>query len=175
MVSDSFQFKDSISIYNYDPITGEIGDKVLETNTSPSILQKLMCKLGFYKYANDILMNEGLVDIAAWISSRYSYIGVGTDGTNPSVTTYHNLISPVMARSLATKSITTTYVANDTAQFIGIFTPGSSYTILETGIFKDLTTSVSDVMLCRQTISGGWSVTAGQSFVVVWQIICARG
>lgn len=172
-IREGVSFQDTMEVYRVNS-DGEFTEKLFETNKNPSILQKIKCKLGLYKYANDILMNEGLVAIAAWISSEFDYMGVGTSNSNPSTTTYHDLVAPTLSRVAVTKSIDTTYITGDTALFSGVFTAATTTDLYEAGIFKLSETGVTDVMLCRQTYTK-YTVAAGESIGIIWKVICARG
>lgn len=166
-------FEDVLSVYKVNS-DAEFTDKIFETNNKPTIIQRIKRRLGLCNYANDILMNEGLADIAAWIITRYDYMGVGTSSTGSSTTTYHDLVSPTFSRVAVSTAIETTYTANDTAVFTAVFTASSSTTLYEAGIFKDATTATTDVMLCRQTFAA-YAVTSGESFGIIWKVICSRG
>jgi len=122
-----------------------------------------------------MLQNVGISDITAWISSRYTYCQTGTDGSGSSTTTYTNLVAPVGTRVTCTKSIETTYTTNDTATFVAIITSSGDYTINEAGIFKDLTTSGTDVMLSRQVLTSPITVVTSQNYGIIWKVISARG
>ena len=172
-IHEGLSFIDSLEIYEVNK-DGKFTNKILETNFKPTLLQKIKCKLGLYKYANDIVMNEGLVDIASYIEGRFGYMSVGTSSNTPSDTTLHTLIAPSLSRSALTKGIDTTYITNDTVVFSATFTASETTDFYEAGIFKDSTTSVSDVMLCRQTFTQ-YTVAAGSSFGIIWKIICTRG
>lgn len=174
MFNEGISLQDTLEFYKVDS-QGNFTQKVFETCNNPSLLQIIKRKLGLCNYANDILMNEGLVHIASWLSEEFNYMGVGGDITEPSVTTFHNVKSPLLSRVLMTTGLETTYVTDDTTVFVGTWTNvGTTVDLYEAGVFKDATTSVSDVMLCRQTYAK-YTVTAGESFGIIWKVICARG
>ena len=99
-----------------------------------------------------------------------SYISVGISGTTTGQDAFTDLQSPVMTRVLAVKSLTTTYVTNDTAQFMSIFVADNNYNIAEVGLHSTIT---GGTMYARQT-SCAQSVTTGQSFGFIWQIASTR-
>ncbi len=171
--NENTSFKDTLSVYKVNS-AGEFTEKIFETVNHPTLIQRIKRKLGLCNYADDILMNEGLADIAAWLATRYDYMGVGTSATGPSTVTYHDLVAPAFTRVSVSTSIETTYTADDTVVFTGVFTAASSTSLYEAGIFKDATTSVTDVMLCRQTFAA-YPVIATESFGIIWKVICSRG
>lgn len=161
---------DIIELYRIDPVTGE-WDKKVETNNNPSILQKLMCKLGLLNVAGDALTDYAINDLSTYLSTKYTYVSVGTDGTNGDIFSYSELLAPVMTRTAATVSITTTYSTNDTVQYTAIITSNGDYALKEAGLF---TASTSGYMGARQTFYE-WNVVNGEVFGMIWKIINTRG
>jgi hypothetical protein len=76
---------------------------------------------------------------------------------------------------VCTKAFATTYTDDDTVTFVGILTASGDYTINEVGLFKDASTSSSDVMLSRQVLTTAIAATNGSKYGIIWQVISARG
>ena len=144
---------------------------ILETNNHPSIIQRLKMWLGLYKCAGDAMMNYGLQQLAISIHDSYGYISAGTSSSTPDDYTLNNLVSPVLVRVAATKGYKTTFITDDTATFIGIFTPDGTYTIVETGLHTLIT---GGYMGARQTTCN-IPTTSGIPFGILWEVCIARG
>lgn len=114
--------------------------------------------------------NYFLTDQAAYQIAKYLYCSVGTDGTNGSVYTYSDLITPVMSRVATTNTTTTSYITNDTAQFLAVITCDGDYVLQEAGLH---TASTSGYMGARQTFAS-WSVENGERIGAIWEIINNR-
>ncbi len=172
---EKFNIKDTVEVWSVRD-DGIFNELILKTCNNPSIFDKFLKLIGFKKFANDIIMDIGVQDVATFIYNRYNYIQNGVADTHMSDATLTNLISPLpTARVLATKGYDTTYITNDTILFTGVFTNNSGDTqiIKESGLFKDISTSASDVMFCRQTFS--YSVLDGSTYGVIWKIVISRG
>lgn len=172
---ERFKFIDKIQICEVNS-DGTMGKVVLETCSNPTILDKLLKSIGLKCYAHDLIMDAGLADVANMIKDRYTYIQNGLSEASMADGTLINVVSPLAtARVTATKGLETTYITNDTAVFTGVFKneTGSTQIIKESGLFKDLTTSASDIMFCRQTFS--YSAADGATYGVIWKIIATRG
>lgn len=131
-------------------------------------------KFGFCtQWADDDIVNQGLADIAAMIKDRYSYVSMGTSTTPVNVTTDVQLGNQVQKRVAATKSIVTTTIADDTAQFSGQFTLANDYAITECGLHKDALYSGYDIMLCRQVFAP-LNLRTGDVVTFVWKIQVSR-
>jgi hypothetical protein len=131
-------------------------------------------KFGFCtQWADDDIVNQGLADIAAMIKDRYSYVSMGTSTTPVNVTTDVQLGNQVQKRVAATKSIITTTIADDTAQFSGQFTLANDYAITECGLHKDASYSGYDIMLCRQVFAP-LNLRTGDVVTFVWKIQVSR-
>jgi hypothetical protein len=129
---------------------------------------------GFCKeWADDDIVNQGLVDIADMIGDRYTYVSMGTSTTPVNVATDVQLGNQVQTRVVATKSIVTTTIANDTAQFSGQFTLSGDAAITECGLQKDSVYSGSDIMLCRQVFAA-LNLRTGDVVTFVWKIQVSR-
>jgi len=173
--SEKFKFIDKIQICEVNT-DGSMGRVVLETCSHPSILDRFLKYIGLKHYANDLIMDVGIQDVALMIKDRYGYIQNGLSSADMAVSTLTDLKSPLATdRVTATKGLDTTYITDDTITFTGVFTnsTGSTQTILESGLFKDVTTSVNDVMFCRQTFS--YSAPDGSTYGVIWKITVTRG
>ncbi len=149
------------------------GEWQLEMQTEVNIPwhKKVLKALGLYKCIDDALTDYAIQDFATYTLLTYGYAGVGIDGTNGTVYTYNDLLSPVMTRVECTKSVDTTYVTNDTAVFTAITTATNDYTLTEFGLFDALT---AGHMGARQT-SCTWPVTNGETFGMIWRIVVSRG
>ena len=131
-------------------------------------------KFGFCtQWADDDIVNQGLADIAEMISDRYSYVSMGTSTTPVNVTTDVQLGNQVQTRVAATKSIVTTAIASDTAQFSGQFTLSGDHAITECGLHKDASYSGYDIMLCRQVFAP-LNLRTGDVVTFVWKIQVSR-
>jgi hypothetical protein len=131
-------------------------------------------KFGFCtQWADDDIVNQGLVDIAAMIKDRYSYVSMGTSTTAVNVTTDVQLGNQVQSRVSATKSTVKTAIANDTAQFSGQFTLTGDHAITECGLHKDASYSGYDIMLCRQVFAP-LNLRTGDVVTFVWKIQVSR-
>jgi len=149
---------DQLELYRID---GE-GSWTLGGSTDSNI--EGVCSLG------DAFTNYGIADFATYISDKYDYGRVGTDGTSGSDYTLTDLKAPIMSRVAFTKSFDTTYVTNDTAIFTAITTSTGDYTLAEFGIHD---ASSGGNMGARQT--GSWSVVDGETFGIIWRIVVSRG
>ena len=173
--SERFRFVDKIQICEVND-DGSMGKVVLETCSHPSILDRFLKYIGLKNYANDLIMDVGIQDVATMLKDRYNYIQNGESDADMATSTLTDLKSPLAtARVSATKGLETTYLLNDTAIFTGVFTnnTGSTQTVLESGLFKDATTSVDDIMFCRQTFS--YTALNGSTYGVIWKITVTRG
>lgn len=134
-------------------------------------LDSLCRRLGLYKCAGDAMMNAGLTHIATAVHDYYGFISVGTSSSSPSDYTRNDCVTPVLTRVAATKSYETTYVANDTAVFTGVFYPSAVYTIVETGLHTLVT---AGIMGARQTSCSIVTVN-GIPFGIIWKVAIVRG
>lgn len=141
-----------------------------ETVHHPTIIQRIKRRLGLFKCIDDRITNAGLAFAANLLKSNLNYVSVGTNATTTGQDAFTDLQTPIMARVLAVKSLTTTYVTNDTAQFMSIFVADNNYNIAEVGLHSTIT---GGTMYARQT-SCAQSVTTGQSFGFIWQIANTR-
>jgi len=168
--SERLKTIDTIEVYKVKP-DGTLGNLILKTNNSPNLLQRLFMELGLYKCAGDAMMNWGIQQLALSVYNTYTHMSVGISTSSPSDYTLTDLVSPVMTRVVPTKSLATTYIADDTAQFLGVFTPDAIYTIVETGIHDALTVGH---MGARQT-SCSITTVPSESFAILWKVCIARG
>jgi hypothetical protein len=123
----------------------------------------------FTQYHGDLIVNTGLVDVAQLIYDQYDYVGIGTGSTaaDPANT---QLETQVESRVAPTKSIVTTTIPNDTAQFSGQFTLTAPRAITESGLFV---LASGGVMLCRQVFSV-LNLASGDIVTFVWKIQVSR-
>lgn len=123
------------------------------------------------QFANDLILDAGLADVAALVMDRYDYISVGTGTTIPE----HDdtgLESEVLDRAVATKAQTTTFFTDDTITLRGLFTPVSNVTIAESGIHL-LASASGDICFARETFTPVLCEGGGTT-EVAWQIIFMR-
>lgn len=122
-------------------------------------------------YADDIVVDAGLADIASMIKDRYNYmsIGVGVLRTTRLMT---QLQSEIGSRSLCTKGIETTYYPGDTITFMATFLIDTPVTLREAGIHKE-SSITNDIMLCRETYLGT-AVAAGKQVAFLWKVVVMR-
>ena len=121
------------------------------------------------KYAGDLIVNTGLVDVAQMIYDQYDYVAIGT-GATPAANGDTALQTQVETRVAPTKSIVTTTVPNDTAQFSGQFTLTAPRILTESGLFV---LASGGVMLARQVFSA-INLNTSDIITFVWKIQVAR-
>jgi hypothetical protein len=122
------------------------------------------------KYAGDLIVNAGLVDVAQMIYDQYDYVGIGTGTAGPTDPAYTALQTQVETRVAPTKSIVTTTITNDTAQFSGQFTLTAPRILTESGLFV---LASGGVMLARQVFSA-INLNTSDIITFVWKIQVAR-
>ncbi|MCK9459956.1 MAG: hypothetical protein M0R80_09990 [Proteobacteria bacterium] len=144
---------------------------IQQTICHPTVFQRVLNKLGLFHYLKDAPMDYEIQRIATSVYTTYGYISVGISSSSPTDYTLNNLVSSVLTRVTALKGYETLYVTNDTATFIGVFTPDGTYTIVETGLH---TAATSGYMGYRQT-SCSISTTASIPFAIFWKVTIARG
>lgn len=133
-------------------------------------LMQFMQKFGFFtRYHGDLIVNAGIADIAQLIYDQYDYVGIGT-GTTAAAAADTQLETQVETRVAPTKSIVTTTIANDTAQFSAQFTLTAPRAITESGCFV---AASGGVMLCRQVFSA-LNLASGDIVTFVWKIQVSR-
>lgn len=131
---------------------------------------KFMQNFGlFTRYHGDLIVNAGIADIAQLIYDQYDYVGIGT-GTAAAAAADTQLETQVETRVAPTKSIVTTAITNDTAQFSAQFTLTAPRAITESGVFV---ASSGGVMLCRQVFSA-LNLASGDIVTFVWKIQVSR-
>jgi hypothetical protein len=166
-------FHDKLELYRIDK-HGR-WDLEVETVKKPSVFQKLKCRVGLGNMADDALTNYAINDLAAYLSTKYTYVSVGTDATLGTDYTLNELVAPVMTRVAATKSFMNTYGTDvllpDTAVYTSIMTSSGDYTLRESGLH---TTITGGYMGARQTYYN-WVVANGETFGMIWKIINSRG
>jgi len=124
--------------------------------------------------------NAGFTEVAGLFCSdvagsytAFDYIGVGT-GTSAATYTDTALETEItdsgLARAASTGTLTTTSVANDTAQFVKQFSVTDTQAVTESAVFND---SSSGTMLCRQTFSA-INVTSGDTLQITWKVAVSR-
>ena len=137
------------------------------------VVKKLMQFMQYFglfkKYHGDLIVNTGIASIAQLIYDEYDYVGIGT-GTTAAAATDTQLETQVETRVAPTKSIVTTSITNDTAQFSAQFTLTAPRAITESGCFV---AASSGVMLCRQVFSA-LNLASGDIVTFVWKIQVSR-
>ena len=103
------------------------------------------------------------------VSDRYDYVGIGV-GTAEALPANTALASQVETRVAPTKSIVTTTITDDTAQFSGEFTLTAPRAITESGVFV---LDTAGVMLARQVFAV-LNLDTNDIITFVWQIQVAR-
>lgn len=152
-------------------ITTESGSKlVCGTYDSTNIIHRIKKWLG-YRYANDLILDGGLADIAEMVGDRYDYISIGVGLLLPSHDNTQ-LQTEVMRSQCVSKVLSTTFYLNDTITFSAQFTPPTTYSISEVGINKNATTS-GDITLARETFTP-FSAANGIQFTVSYSVIMMR-
>lgn len=166
--------QDKLEIYSID----EMGHWNLEMETvyKKSAFERLGSIFKKKPCIDDALTNYGINDIAQHISSKYLYASIGISDSSPTDYTLNDLVSPVMTRMTTTNSLVNTYSLDanypDTAQFVVIVESDSTYDLIEYGIH---TASTAGYMGARQVASTEFSVTSGETFGMIWKVICGRG
>jgi len=149
--------------------------KEFETNNKPSICQRILKFLGWYKCAGDALTNYAINDLAVYTGSKYMYASVGTSSANGTTYSYDDLLSPVMSRVFASAGFISTYNTDpllpDTVQYTVVMVASGDYVLREAGIHTAIT---AGYMGSRQTFDD-WTIANGESFAMVWQITYGRG
>lgn len=137
-----------------------------------SLLQRIKKALGLTRCTNDIVLNGGLEDVAAFIADRYGYIEIGSDATAPSANDT-GVIAPLLSRSEASTTIATTFYDNDTVRFSAIFEPEYQITVREAGICKDASSGEGDITFARETFAA-FTANAGAAFTLTWDVVVMR-
>lgn len=171
---DNMGCSDRLALYRID----DEGNWTCEvkTNKKPSLWERALKRFGFYNCADDAMMEYALNDLALHLYDKYSFISVGESSASSTVYTLDDLVDPVMTRIAA--STATTFTTNntdsdypDSVRFVSLFVSDSDYTLKESGLH---TAESGGYMGARQTF-GNWDVATGDSFGVIWDIICSRG
>jgi hypothetical protein len=174
---ESMGMVDSLRIEAYRPNADGTRTLIATRETFPKgihpakkALMKFLQYFGFYsKYHGDLVVNTGIADIAQLIYDQYDYVGIGT-GIVAADPTDTALGTQVETRVAPTKSIVTTTITNDTAQFSGQFTLTAPRAITESGCFV---LASGGVMLCRQVFSV-LNLASGDIVTFVWKIQVSR-
>jgi hypothetical protein len=143
----------------------------LRVPTLTNVYIKFLKALGLGdKYAGDLIVNTGLVDVAQMIYDQYDYVAIGTGAANPTDPAQTALTAQVETRVAPTKSITTTLITSDTAQFSGQFTLTAPRVLVESGLFV---LASGGVMLARQVFAA-INLNTLDVITFVWKIQVAR-
>lgn len=133
--------------------------------------QRFMKLLGFGRcYADDLITNVCLADIATFLTTQYLYVSVGT-GITPTVNT-DTALEAEIGRFASDNSVTTTFYTGDTAMFYSTIIPPYDASVTESGIHKAATSS-GDRMGARETFSA-ISLTNGVNMIFDWKLIVMR-
>jgi len=131
-------------------------------------LSKLLQKLGYKKFTNDLITNTGRSIIARNLTNTFKYVAIGSDdGTTHALNATNTALGAELQRVKATVSTGTTNVTGDTAVFRATFSFKAAATVRESGIFNAPT---AGHMLCRQTFAA-LNLNAGDSLAVTWKIV----
>jgi hypothetical protein len=126
------------------------------------------------KVVRNLVTNAGFALNAGLLSgvgspATVGYIALGT-GTNAAAATDTALQAEIstggLARAAATKSLVTTSVTNDTAQFLNTFTASASFAVTESGI---LNASSSGTLFAHQVFAA-INVNSGDNLQVTWKV-----
>jgi hypothetical protein len=128
----------------------------------------------------NVVTNVGFTEVAGLFCSdvagsytAFDYIGVGT-GTTAATYTNTTLVTEItdsgLARAASTGTLTTTTVANDTAQFVKQFSVTATQAVTESAVFN---AASSGTMLCRQTFSA-INVVNGDTLQITWKVAVSR-
>lgn len=123
---------------------------------------------------SNLITNVGLSSIARLIydvtvTDRFEYLAIGTDGTAPNEDDSQLLTES--QRQLATGSLETTEVPNDTVRLQSSFVFSSSSVIRELGVFNSY---LGGEMLSRVVITD-LSLNPGDTLYIVWRLQIKRG
>lgn len=181
MISNDFGLVDRLEIKVFRPMPDGTRKLIATRDTAPLgipfrfptakvVYVKFLKFFGYgQEYAGDLIVNAGLVDIAQMVSDRYDYVGIGV-GTAEALPANTALASQVETRVAPTKSIVTTTITDDTAQFSGEFTLTAPRAITESGVFV---LDTAGVMLARQVFAV-LNLDTNDIITFVWQIQVAR-
>ena len=137
-----------------------------------TLTQRIKKWLGFGKcYADDLITDICLADIAEFLTTQYGYISIGT-GTTAPARTDTQLEAEILSRIAATVSTSTTFYTGDTAVFRATFTPTYDVGITESGLHK-MPTSSGDRMGAREKFTA-LPCPAGTGVTIEWQIVTMR-
>ncbi|MFA5760178.1 MAG: hypothetical protein WC877_00185 [Dehalococcoidales bacterium] len=171
-MDSKIRLSDRIELYRIDDKEWNLEVK---TNHSPTFLQKLLCKLKLYNYADDALTNQAVYELATHFASTYTYVDVGTDGTDGGNYEFASLKVPTtIGRTNAVITYENTYSTNllypDTVVYTAVMTSDDDYILQESGLFEFAS---GGIMGARQTFYD-WNVTAGEEFAFVWKVVFGR-
>ena len=159
------KMKDKITIYN------EFNKPIVVTYEG-GLKQQIMKALGIGCFANDLITDGGLADVADMILDRYDYISLGTGTTIPTRSDTQLETESFTREQCTEKSLETTYYVDDTARLTAEFIPAFNTSVTESGIHKNATSS-GDIMFARETFAP-MAMTANITYPVVWDIIVMR-
>lgn len=100
--------------------------------------------------------------------TAFGYIGVGIGTVAPAAT--DTALTSEVQRTLASITITTTSVTNDTAQLTGGFLFSSTYSVTECGVFNSVGVGTG-VMLGHVLFGTTYAVLVGDQLNVTWNEI----
>lgn len=166
----NFKMQDRLHITSKDNDGTVLDERItFQPDNLDHRVQKLLGNVD--QFADDLILDVGLADVATMVMDRYDYISVGTGTTVPE----HDdtgLESEVLDRALAVKDQTTTFFEDDTITFRGSFTPLTNYTIAESGIHL-LAGASGDICFARETFTP-MVFYADRAVEIAWQIIFMR-
>jgi len=129
--------------------------------TNKKVVRNLVTNAGF-------ALNAGLLS-GVGSPATVGYIALGT-GTTPASATDTALQAEIttggLARAAATKSLVTTSVTNDTAQFLYTFTSSASFAVTESGLFN----AASGGTLFAHQVFAAINVNSGDNLQATWKV-----
>lgn len=128
--------------------------------------------LGLGCFCDDIVLDAGLADIAAYLIDEYHYMEFGNGTTKPE----HDdtdLENALFSRCVTTNSIVTTFYTNDTARFQATIVPTYDATFYEAILCKNATSGGSDVVFARETFAPQ-VVANGVTMLANWDVVVMR-
>lgn len=167
---NGFRIYDRLVVRRIDDNGNIINERRTFDNTS--IWDRILRELGITRcFADDLVTNAGLADVAALIRDRYDYMSIGTGFTPPEVTDTQ-LESEIYVRALCTKTLSTTFSTDDTVVFTGSFLPPYNIEVSECGLHTTAGPT-NDILFARETFKP-IEFVADQTTQLVWSVILTR-
>jgi hypothetical protein len=126
----------------------------------------------------NMVTNKGEEQTVRCLSNQtgtaFGWIGIGTNSggeAETNTTLGAEITTGGGVRSVATKTITTVTSANDTANFVCIWTFSASFNVTESGVFNNVAYPSGD-MLCRKVFAA-IPVQSGDQLTITWRVTAA--